>query len=707
MKRMSLESAQSRIHHNHGILEHMIFALILLLLLHHVQGHGHMVEPKSRNYRAWKDVDWNNCLINGACNTADVPLKEDTPQAMNNNGNTVVSQCGAKQGGGTNYDFPPAWNNQPLNWKSQAVYQPGSIITIKVAITAYHMGFFEFYACPRNQALTQDCFNKNPLTFVADNLYGAVKDSNYPVRAYASPQAPLVSSADQPASVMKYEFQMKLPSGLPSGDALIQWIYYTANSCNPPGYTQYPFPWPHGFNNLAICATPGSGERFWNCAEVTLSGTVTPFQSPSIPPVITPIAAPVIAPTITTSEPTPRPSLSPIPKTNSTTGRFRFAPYYELVVSSNPSLSGLKYATFAFILADSNKNASVELAVPWDNSQYSAIVSNFKNSGGIPILSFGGYAANMNEFAVQITNDTALQDAYAQFYINDGIKIFDFDIEDTASYDTVSQNRRHRALAALQLKYTDLEVMFTVAIAGSGILSNVYAMLQNAKSANVKISTVNAMIFDYGSALDPQTCIQTSKNALTNLRSQLNQIDSKINIGATLMIGKDDNGSIMNLANTKTLLDWVAGNMPSVTHISYWAMHRDKPGSDLSTSAGISGFTAGDFLKLFKMYGEYGTLPPTVSSAPATAPTSSPAGTPCGGGNIGNGICSNGMCCSKWGWCGTTVDYCGTGVPSAPSRFPSVSLKTRKPTKRYDYRHYLQISSTSVRLLKLIFLFMI
>ena len=47
---------------------------------------------------------------------------------------------------------------------------------------------------------------------------------------------------------------------------------------------------------------------------------------------------------------------------------------------------------------------------------------------------------------------------------------------------------------------------------------------------------------------------------------------------------------------------------------------------------------------------------PTPVKAPVPAPTSS--GT-CGNGIVGNGKCSNGQCCSKWGWCGTTVDYCG------------------------------------------------
>jgi len=31
--------------------------------------------------------------------------------------------------------------------------------------------------------------------------------------------------------------------------------------------------------------------------------------------------------------------------------------------------------------------------------------------------------------------------------------------------------------------------------------------------------------------------------------------------------------------------------------------------------------------------------------------------------NCGPGIgsCGNGMCCSEWGFCGTTVEYCGSG----------------------------------------------
>jgi Chitin recognition protein len=64
--------------------------------------------------------------------------------------------------------------------------------------------------------------------------------------------------------------------------------------------------------------------------------------------------------------------------------------------------------------------------------------------------------------------------------------------------------------------------------------------------------------------------------------------------------------------------------------------------------------------------GEGGT--PYVTTCDVDAPLPSALGT-CGRGNRGNGICPNIIkCCSDSGWCGTTVDYCGsesrTPVPS-------------------------------------------
>ena len=43
----------------------------------------------------------------------------------------------------------------------------------------------------------------------------------------------------------------------------------------------------------------------------------------------------------------------------------------------------------------------------------------------------------------------------------------------------------------------------------------------------------------------------------------------------------------------------------------------------------------------------------------------------CGGGNIGDGKCSDDLCCSQWGYCGSTPDYCSGPNPSPTPPSPS------------------------------------
>ena len=56
----------------------------------------------------------------------------------------------------------------------------------------------------------------------------------------------------------------------------------------------------------------------------------------------------------------------------------------------------------------------------------------------------------------------------------------------------------------------------------------------------------------------------------------------------------------------------------------------------------------------------------------------------CGDGNVGNGICrTEGHCCSKYGWCGITADYChdgGGSIASSTTTSPSLKPTTGKPT---------------------------
>jgi len=51
----------------------------------------------------------------------------------------------------------------------------------------------------------------------------------------------------------------------------------------------------------------------------------------------------------------------------------------------------------------------------------------------------------------------------------------------------------------------------------------------------------------------------------------------------------------------------------------------------------------------------------------------------CGEGSVGDGICSDGKCCSKWGWCGDSIAHCGpkppTPIPPTPTASPPTSAQ--------------------------------
>ena len=63
---------------------------------------------------------------------------------------------------------------------------------------------------------------------------------------------------------------------------------------------------------------------------------------------------------------------------------------------------------------------------------------------------------------------------------------------------------------------------------------------------------------------------------------------------------------------------------------------------------------------------------------------SSVVGASCGDGNVGSGICPDtSLCCSEWGYCGSTEAYCGGGTtPVAPTNPAPISPTPRAPVVR-------------------------
>lgn len=288
--------------------------MAVLFLFRQAQGHGFLMEPKSRNWYAYTDgqncEEWCACAGHGNCE--DVPRKEyNYPSINQNEKDGAFLACGTDQDlKAFNYDNPENAAGGNLNWKTQAVYSTGQEIDVDVVLTAHHEGYFEFFICEETHAPTKACFDKHPLEFVQDRLYGAVKLKSFPTRAHVPPER--YGSYNHNGGGKIHQYRMKLPTGV-SGNVLLQWRYTTGNSCYPDaGYADYvqnyyvqANGWPASlYLSLPLCypnplpeaASASPAERFWNCAEVNIGGINAGGIFDHIYDTPTP---PVAAPTIT------------------------------------------------------------------------------------------------------------------------------------------------------------------------------------------------------------------------------------------------------------------------------------------------------------------------------------------------------------------------------------------------------------------------
>ncbi|GAX15594.1 hypothetical protein FisN_3Hh064 [Fistulifera solaris] len=267
-----------------------VLSLVGMLFAPHVEAHGGLISPRSRNRVAREDGSERP--------GKGVPTPEYCWHCLNDN-NGLCGKVGAND-----YDKWVDSMGIPMPWSSQVTWKPGQVVQIEFEITAHHWGHVELHACPRGRQSTQRCLDQYPLEFVADVSHGMPKDTSFPERGYLT------------GGKFKYTMQFRLPNDLEGSQVLLQWKYITANSCNPPGYKEYfsgitnPS---KSFNSiLRTCTLPyptkgnqAPPEQFWNCAEVSIVGA-----APASPPAIT--SAPVTLPTLI-SIPVAVPVVAPIP----------------------------------------------------------------------------------------------------------------------------------------------------------------------------------------------------------------------------------------------------------------------------------------------------------------------------------------------------------------------------------------------------------
>src|SRR5579859_1145389 len=258
------------------------------------------------------------------------------------------------------------------------------------------------------------------------------------------------------------------------------------------------------------------------------------------------------------------------------------APY--LQIGSNTSndmitdmnASGDKFYTLAFLIPKSGCTEQWEFNGDGLGA-FTGAVSKLQNAGGNVIISHGG--ASGGEAALKCTNVTNLTATYRQELTTyPGVKRLDFDIEGPGVIDNTSANdRRAKALAALQKSDPSVQVQFTVATDAGGMPPEVTNMLKNAVSNGVNISLVNIMTMDFGDGENAlNDGLSASKGAEKQVKSILglsSDASAWAHLGATFISGPNDDNENFKPADATTFENFAASN--GMGELSFWEIAYD------------------------------------------------------------------------------------------------------------------------------------
>ncbi|XP_062562175.1 uncharacterized protein LOC134225820 [Armigeres subalbatus] len=240
-----------------------ITALVILLAwVTLCNGHGRLIEPPSRA-SAWRygfstPPNYNDHeLYCGGFNR----------QWQKNDGK--CGECGDA------YDVPkPRPHEYGGKWGQGVIvrrYRPGSVFTLRVELTASHMGYFEFRICDNVKA-QQDCLDQHPLKILSGTP-SIPHPNDLETRFYPRNGSRI------------YEMKAELPQNFQCTNCVIQWKYIAGNNWGmcPDG------------NGAVGC---GPQEEFRACADVSVgdtndTGNRTPIRPGYRPP---PTRVPAVTP---------------------------------------------------------------------------------------------------------------------------------------------------------------------------------------------------------------------------------------------------------------------------------------------------------------------------------------------------------------------------------------------------------------------------
>lgn len=284
---------------------------------------------------------------------------------------------------------------------------------------------------------------------------------------------------------------------------------------------------------------------------------------------------------------TKTPGPSPTPVSGGFPSRV-FAVYSDISFTSIQAAyqaKGQKYYAIAFVLGNGGS------CVPaWDGTHlmsedyYAGEINTLRAAGGEVIAVFGG--ANGSELASVCPSASALQAAYQAVIDQYQVKWIDLNVEGGLVADSVSIDRRNKAIKAIQTANPNLLVSYTLPVTQAGLLQTALNLLSNAKANGVRIDYVNVMAMNYGpSGLDLG---QAAIDAATNTHNQLVALGISTQIGVTPMNGQNNtSGEIFNLDDADQLVNFARSNN-YVGWLSFWSLGRDNGGCPGQTTASAS-----------------------------------------------------------------------------------------------------------------------
>jgi chitinase len=258
------------------------------------------------------------------------------------------------------------------------------------------------------------------------------------------------------------------------------------------------------------------------------------------------------------------------------------------LMSSVKSATGLKYYTLAFVISGGGCKASWNGDTSVTGGFWASAVNSLRASGGDVIVSFGGAAGT--ELGVACSSVSSLEKQYQAVIDAYHLTRIDLDVEGAALDNTSANDRRNKALAALQKAYaakgTTLKVDYTLPVDPTGLESDGTALLKNAKADGVAVNLVNIMTMDYGPSMDMG---KAATDAASALHAQLGKIWTSASSsqlwameGNTPMIGVNDStNEVFSTGNAKTLESFAKSH--GIQELAYWSENRDQACSKTGT----------------------------------------------------------------------------------------------------------------------------